>query len=203
MAELLPAGHRVVILDNLCNAAPGGGRAGRAIGHGRPVLVTGDIRDAAALDALLAEHPIDAIMHFAGLKAVGESVAKPLAYYENNVGGAVRCSRRCGGTARGGWSSARRPPSTASRSASRSREERRSGPPTPTAAPSSSSSRSSRPVAADRELVAVSLRYFNPVGAHESGLIGEDPRGVPNNLLPFIAQAAVGLRDRLRVFGGD
>ena len=201
---LIEAGYAPLVFDNLCNSSPEAlVRVGRITGT-RPALVEGDVRDPAALDAVFAGHDVAAVIHFAGLKAVGESVEKPLLYYDNNVGGTVtlleamqRANRRniifsSSATVYGDPASV--PiredfPLSATNAYGRSKlmiedilgDLRRAEP----------------------QWRIARLRYFNPAGAHESGLIGEDPRGIPNNLMPYIAQVAVGRLERLRIFGGD
>lgn len=204
VVELLQAGLEVVVLDNLSNASPEALKRVESI-TGLPVpLVVGDLRDEALLRRMLAEHRFDAVIHFAGLKAVGESVAKPLSYYDNNVAGTVtllRCLDEAG-VRRLVFSSSATvygDPETVP-----IREDAKTGPTNPYG-------RSKWMIefilqdlaAADPRWAIGNLRYFNPVGAHASGLIGEDPQGIPNNLMPFIAQVAIGRRDRLGVFGGD
>jgi UDP-glucose 4-epimerase len=204
VVELLNAGWPVVVLDNLSNAsAESLRRVERITGRAAP-LVRGDVRDEALVADLLARHEIGATLHFAGLKAVGESVAKPLTYYDNNVTGTqvlLRCLDAAG-VRRFVFSSSATvygdPESVPLR------EDARTGPTNPYG-------RSKWMVecilndlaAADSAWSMGILRYFNPVGAHESGLIGEDPSDVPNNLMPFVAQVAVGRRERLAVFGSD
>jgi UDP-glucose 4-epimerase len=204
VVELLQAGLEVVVLDNLSNASPEALKRVETI-TGRPApLVVGDLRDEALLRRLLAEHRFDAVIHFAGLKAVGESVAKPLSYYDNNVAGTVtllRCLDEAG-VRRLVFSSSATvygdPESVPIR------EDAKTGPTNPYG-------RSKWMIefilqdlaAADPRWSIGNLRYFNPVGAHPSGRIGEDPQGIPNTLMPFIAQVAIGRRDTLSVFGGD
>jgi UDP-glucose 4-epimerase len=202
---LLEAGHSVVVLDNLCNSSAESLKRVAQLAGKAPVFVQGDIRDRAVLDRLFAEHAIDAVLHFAGLKAVGESVAQPLRYYDNNVHGSQVLLQACANTgvfnvvfsssATVYGDPAQMPISEAC----------------PVGQPTNPYGRSKlmvedmlRDVAASdlRWRIAV-LRYFNPVGAHESGLIGEDPNGIPNNLLPYIAQVAVGKLPELAVFGND
>ncbi len=202
---LLNAGHNVVVLDNLCNSSAKSLIRVAQFGRGAPAFVEGDIRDRAALDRLFAEHSVDAALHFAGLKAVGESVAQPLCYYDNNVHGSQVLLKACAdaGVFNFVFSSsatvygepAQIPISEACH----------------VGQPTNPYGRSKlmvedmlRDVAASdpRWRIAI-LRYFNPVGAHESGLIGEDPNGIPNNLLPYIAQVAVGKLPELAVFGND
>jgi UDP-glucose 4-epimerase len=169
------------------------------------VFVEGDIRDRTLLDQLLAQHPVQAVLHFAGLKAVGESVAHPLRYYDNNVGGTVTL---CQAMAAAGvftlvFSSSATvygDPATVPIT-----EDQQAG---HTTNPYGRSKFMVEQLLGDlaasdpRWRVAL-LRYFNPVGAHESGLIGEDPHGIPNNLLPYITQVAVGKLPELAVFGND
>lgn len=202
--ECLAAGHEVVVFDNLSNSSVKSlDRVAKIAG--RPVhFVEGDIRDRAALRALFAKHAIDAVVHFAGLKAVGESVEKPLLYYDNNIGGSVALFEVMAeaGVKSVVFSSSATvygDPATV---------------PITEDFPLSATNpygRSKlviedilRDVArADAGWTIALLRYFNPVGAHESGLIGEDPRGIPNNLMPYVAQVAVGRRPHLNVFGGN
>ena len=201
---LLQAGQPVVVLDNLSNAsAEALARVERLAGHPAP-LVVGDIRDAALLRRVLAEHRPCAVMHFAGLKAVGESVARPLEYYENNVTGTATLLRElaAAGVTRFVFSSSatvygdpQALPIT---------EDMPTAPTNPYGRTKWMIEFMLEDLArADPRWAIGILRYFNPVGAHPSGLIGEDPRGVPNNLMPFVAQVAVGRRERLSVFGGD
>jgi UDP-glucose 4-epimerase len=206
--ELLAAGRRVVILDDFSNASPDVvaevNALGQALGRGAAALVTGDVRDPAALDAALGGHGVDAVVHLAGLKAVGESVAEPLRYYDVNVGGAVAllAAMRRHGVGRLAFSSSATVYGAPDRSPIAEDAALR---------PANPYGRTKATVeaivadlaAAEPSFRAISLRYFNPVGAHASGRIGENPAGVPNNLFPFVAQTAAGLRDRVRVFGND
>ena len=204
VAELMAAGHRVVILDDFSNAGEDTPARIAAIGRGAPEVVAGDMRDPGALEAAFAGRGIDAVIHLAGLKAVGESVVEPLRYFDVNVGGAVALLQAM---ARHG---VRRLVFSSSATVYGTPETN----PIPEAAPLAALNPYGRTklmieqviddlVVARPELAAVSLRYFNPVGAHESGLIGENPKGVPNNLFPYIAQTAAGIRERLRIFGDD
>ena len=204
VVELMAAGHRVVILDDFSNATRTRRSGSRRSGSGRPKLVTGDIRDPAALEAAFAGRGIDAVVHLAGLKAVGESVEQPLRYFDVNVGGAVALFEAM---ARHG---VRRLVFSSSATVYGAPETN----PIPEAAPLAALNPYGRTklmieqiiddlVVAGPSFAAVSLRYFNPVGAHASGLIGENPKGVPNNLFPYIAQTAAGIRERLRIFGDD
>lgn len=202
--ELLDAGYSVVALDNLCNSSRESlSRVEKITGHPIP-FYEADVRDRVTLRALLKTHHIDAAIHFAGLKAVGESVAHPLGYFENNVGGSISLLQTLGeaGVKRFVFSSS-----------ATVYGDPESVPLTETARLSVTNpyGRSKLMVEqvledlgrSDPEWAIGVLRYFNPVGAHQSGLIGEDPRGIPNNLMPFISQVAVGRRERLSVFGND
>jgi UDP-glucose 4-epimerase len=204
VVELLQTGLDVVVLDNLSNASPEALRRVEAITGRSAPLVVGDLRDEALLRRVLAEHRFDAVIHFAGLKAVGESVAKPLSYYDNNVAGTVtllRCLDEAG-VRRLVFSSSATvygdPESVPIR------EDSRTGPTNPYGRTKWMIEFILQDLAAaDPRWSIGNLRYFNPVGAHPSGRIGEDPQGIPNNLMPFIAQVAIGRRDALSVFGGD
>jgi len=202
--ELVEAGYEPVILDNLCNSREEAlARIERITGK-RLVFHRADIRDAAALDRVLGGARFDAVMHFAGLKAVGESAAQPLRYYENNVGGTmVLCEvmRRHGVRTIVFSSSATVYGDQASVPI---REEAPTAPTNPYGRTKLMIEEILRDQAASEPGWKVALlRYFNPVGAHASGLIGEDPRGVPNNLMPYACQVAVGRLPELRIFGGD
>ncbi|REJ73385.1 MAG: UDP-glucose 4-epimerase GalE [Acidobacteria bacterium] len=202
--ELLAGGHQVVVLDNLCNSSA---RALERVEElsGRPLaFVRGDLRDRALLDGLLRDHPVDAVVHFAGLKAVGESTEIPLAYYSNNVHGTLVLleAMRQAGCRRIVFSSSctvygdpDHPPLD---------ENAPLGAANPYGRTKLVIEEMLRDVAAAEPGWQIALlRYFNPVGAHPSGQIGEDPLGVPNNLMPYLMQVAVGRRERLRVFGDD
>lgn len=202
---LLEAGHEVVVLDNLCNASPESlRRVERLTGREVP-FVEGDIRDRALLDQLLSEWTINAVIHFAGLKAVGESVSQPLAYYENNVAGTVTLCQamQAAGVTRLVFSSSATV--YGAEAPVPYREELPRGRPTsPYGASKAMVEQLLEDLCAANSAMSVSLlRYFNPIGAHPSGEIGEDPHGVPNNLMPFIAQVASGRRDTLSIFGND
>ena len=204
VVAMLEAGLEPILLDNLSNAKPAVIDRIEEITGIRPRLVVGDIRDRALLDDLLAEGTIDSVIHFAGLKAVGESVAMPIEYYDNNVSGTlvlVEAMRAAGVRTLVFSSSATVYGDPASVPI---REDFPLGATNPYGRTKLMIEQilSDVTVAYDDWSVCL-LRYFNPVGAHASGRIGEDPSGVPNNLMPFIAQVAVGRRDHLNVFGGD
>ncbi len=204
IVELLAAGHDVVCLDNYSNSSAVALERVREIA-GRPmVIVEGDVRDTQVLDQLFARQPIDAVIHFAALKAVGESVSKPLDYYDNNVGGtlALLAAMRRAGVGKLVFSSS----ATVY------------GVPDSLPIGENAPIRTTNPYGATKAMIeqilrdvcsvkpqwsVVSLRYFNPIGSHESGRIGEDPHDVPNNLFPFICQVAAGKRSHLNVFGND
>lgn len=205
VVELLQAGFEVVVLDNLCNSSMESLRRVETVAGRRPVFVEGDVRDAELLARIFDSEPIDAVIHFAGLKAVGESVEKPLDYYDNNVGGTVALCRAMAdaGVFRIVFSSSATV--YGEQDVAPYHEDLPTG---RTANPYGRSKLMVEEVLGDlarsdgRWSVGL-LRYFNPVGAHESGRIGEDPRGIPNNLLPYIAQVAMGRLEKLSIFGGD
>jgi UDP-glucose 4-epimerase len=201
---LFAAGHHVVGLDNFCNSSP------RVLARlerlsGQPLRFEQmDLRDGAALEGLFARHSIDAVVHFAALKAVGESVMRPLDYYGNNVGGLVTL---CQAMSQAGCRRMVFSSSATVYGRSQSLPLREDAP-LSALNPYGQTKLVGEDILRDQGVAdplwrTVVLRYFNPVGAHESGLIGEDPRGSPNNLMPFVAQVAVGRREYLNVFGND
>lgn len=202
---LLQAGYEVVVLDNLANASPESLRRVEELAGRAPVFVEGDIRDRRCLDELFAEYAITDVLHFAGLKAVGGSVAEPLRYYENNVAGTLTLCQAM--TAAGVYRLVFSSSATVYGDGHPMPIHER----LPTGQPTNPYGKSKlmieemlRDLAhADERWSIALLRYFNPVGAHASGRIGEDPRGTPDNLVPFIAQVAVGRRKALAVFGDD
>ena len=204
VVELLQDGRAVVVLDNLCNSSAESLRRVERI-TGLPVpFVQGDVRDAALLGSILRRHDIGAVLHFAGLKAVGDSVMRPLEYFDNNVTGSqilLQAMQRVDVRQFVFSSSATvygDPQSVPIR------EGAHTGPTNPYGRSKWFVEMMLDDVArADARWAIGNLRYFNPVGAHPSGLIGEDPNDVPNNLMPFVAQVAVGRRERLSVFGAD
>jgi len=201
---LLAAGYRVVGLDNFSNSSPKVlERLARLSGQA-PLFERADVNDTAALEEVFARHRPDAVVHFAAFKAVGESAEQPLAYYRNNVGGLLGTleAMRRHGCSRIVFSS-----SATVYGMPQSLPLREDAPLSalnPYGATKLMGETILRDLgAADPQWQTAALRYFNPVGAHESGLIGEDPRGIPNNLMPYVAQVAVGRRERVQVFGGD
>lgn len=201
---LLEAGRRVLVLDNLSNSSREALERVAAITGKRAEFVEGDIRDTALLDRLFQEHAIGSVIHFAGLKAVGESVAQPLRYYDCNVTGSLRLLEamdRAGVRNLVFSSSATVYGDPASVPI---REDFPLSATNPYGATKLHIEDMLRDLhRADPRWSLALLRYFNPVGAHESGRIGEDPNGEPNNLMPYVAQVAVGKREQLRVFGDD
>ena len=203
--ELLERGYGVVVADNLVNSS--------AKSLERVQQITGksldfyeiDVRDRAALDRIFEKHDINCTIHFAGLKAVGESVAMPLEYYDNNLNSTITLCRamKDHGVKNIVFSSSATVYSGDNEMPLR--ESSHTGMCTnPYGWTKYMSEQILRDTAfADEEWSIALLRYFNPIGAHKSGLIGEDPRGIPNNLMPFISQVAVGRRDHLNVFGND
>ncbi len=204
VVALLGAGHEVTVVDNFCNSAPAVPERIARIAGRMPVFVKADVRDRAALQSLFQARHYDAVIHFAGLKAVGESVAEPLRYYDNNVGGSLTLFETM---AQYGLRTVVFSSSATVYGDPASVPIREDFP----VAPTNPYGRSKLMVeeilreaaAADPRWRVALLRYFNPVGAHASGLIGEDPNGVPNNLMPFISQVAVGRREALSVWGDD
>lgn len=204
VVQMLAAGMQPVLLDNFANSKPAVLDRLEQITGVRVPVVAADVRDRAALDAVLAEYPVEAVMHFAGLKAVGESVAKPLEYYDVNAAGSMTlvAAMQDAGVRTLVFSSSATVygdpiavpitedfPTSATNPYGRSKlmvEQMLAD-----------------HAAANGEWSVTLLRYFNPIGAHPSGLIGEDPQGIPNNLAPFISQVAVGRREHLQVFGDD
>ncbi len=201
---LIAAGHRVTILDNLYNSDAEVVNRIEHITGVRPNFIEGDIRDGALLRNIFSKTPITTVMHFAGLKAVGESVAKPLDYYNANVRGTLELLSAMREAAVHNFifsSSA----TVYGKPASVPIKEHF---PLQPESPYGRSKAMVEGVLADLHAAEPFwnmsiLRYFNPVGAHESGLIGEAPRGIPNNLMPYITQVAIGKRKKLAVFGKD
>ena len=200
---LADRGHAVVIADNFCNSSPVVLDRLARLGC-TPELHRIDLRDRGALAALLAQGGFDAVLHFAALKAVGESCERPLDYFDNNIAGTIHLLQAMSdaGVRHLVFSSSATVYGDPERVPVR--EDARVGATNPYGRTKLVMEQLIADVcAADPGFRAVNLRYFNPVGAHPSGLIGEDPGGVPNNLMPYICQVAVGRRDALSVYGGD
>ncbi len=202
--ELLQAGQDVTVFDNFCNSHPESLERVQRIAGKQLRIIRGDIRDRAALVTALQDSGAQAVIHFAGLKAVGESVQQPLSYYDNNVVGSVRLLEAMGicgvktlvfSSSATVYGDPQRLPLTEDH-------------PLSTTNPYGQTKLTVEHILRDLQRSDTSwrigiLRYFNPVGAHMSGLIGEDPQGTPNNLMPFVAQVAIGRRPHLNVFGND
>ena len=203
--ELLEAGHDVVVADNLCNASEESVARVEQIAGKKVRFYKVDVRDAAALEQIFAENAIDWVIHFAGLKAVGESVAKPLEYYDNNLGSTLTLLEvmRKRGVKKIVFSSSATVYGTPEKLPLD--ENCRTG---GTTNPYGTSKYMQEQILRDLYVsdpgwTIALLRYFNPVGAHASGLIGEDPKGIPNNLTPYIAKVAIGELPEIGVFGDD
>ena len=203
--ELDKAGHDVVVVDNLCNSNPEAlRRVAKIIGKEVP-FVEADVRDRAAMEQIFTDNKIDAVIHFAGLKAVGESVSKPLEYYENNMNATfvlldVMRKHGCKNLIFSSSATVYGDPAIIPIT-----EDCPKGHCTnPYGQTKSMLEEVLIDVQkADNEWNIVLLRYFNPIGAHPSGTMGENPNGIPNNLMPYITQTAVGIRKELGVFGND
>ena len=203
--ELLSSGYGVVVVDNLCNSNPKSLDRVEALTGKKLKFYEGDVRDEELLRKIFAENEISAVIHFAGLKAVGESVAHPWRYYDNNLNSTLVLTKVMGeaGVKRIIFSSSATVYSGENEMPLR--ENSRTGNCTNPYGWTKYMTEQilSGMAHADPEWSIVLLRYFNPIGAHESGRIGEDPRGIPNNLMPYITQVAIGRRDHLSVFGND
>ena len=201
---LMAVGHEATVIDDLSNSQREVFDRVEKISGKRPIFVEGDVRDRGLLREVFAQRPVDAVIHFAGLKAVGESVAQPLRYYDCNVGGAIAL---CEVMAEVGVKTLIFSSSATVYGDPASVPIREDFPRSATN-PYGASKLMIEDILADLSKSdsawrIARLRYFNPVGAHESGLIGESPSGIPNNLMPFVAQVANGQRERLSVFGND
>jgi UDP-glucose 4-epimerase len=201
---LQAAGFAVVGVDDFSNSNPEVLNRLQRLGGLAPVFERASVCDAAAMQGIFSRHAIDAVVHFAAFKAVGESTAQPLAYYRNNIGGLVTTceAMRAAGCKRLVFSS------SATVYGDPQRLPITEDSPLEATSPYGQTKLMGETIlrdlgAADAQWQTACLRYFNPVGAHDSGLIGEDPRGTPNNLMPYVAQVAVGRRAQLSVFGND
>ena len=203
--ELLESGYEVVVIDNLVNSNPESLKRVERITGKSVKFYEGDVRDEALLQKIFAENEITCVIHFAGLKAVGESVAKPWEYYDNNLNStlvltkvmkAVGCQKIIFSSSATVYSADNEMPL---------KETSRTGGCTNPYGWTKFMTEQilSGMATADEKWAIALLRYFNPIGAHESGIIGEDPRGIPNNLMPYITQVAIGRREYLSVYGND
>ena len=198
--ELLNAGHEVIVLDNLSNSSEKSLDRVREIAGKDLVFYKGDIRDRACLEKIFSQDGIDAVIHFAGLKAVGESVEKPWEYYENNIAGTLTLVDGCKNIIFSSSSTVYGTPEEIPVT-----EQTPKGTCTNPYGWTKSMLEQilSDIQKADPQWNVILLRYFNPIGAHPSGKIGENPNGIPNNLMPYITQVAVGKLEKLGVFGDD
>ncbi|BBL19396.1 UDP-glucose 4-epimerase GalE [Acinetobacter radioresistens] len=202
---LLQAGHEVIVLDNLSNSSEEALHRVQQLTQKSLVFIQGDIRDHQVLEQIFDEYKIDAVIHFAGLKAVGESQQVPLVYFDNNIAGSIALvqAMQKAQVYRLVFSSSATVYDEAN--ISPLKEEM------PTGMPSNNYGYTKLMVEQILEKLSIAderwsialLRYFNPVGAHQSGQIGEDPQGIPNNLMPYITQVAVGRREKLSIYGSD
>ena len=203
--ELLNGGYDVVVIDNLCNANPKSLERVEELTGKKVTFYEGDVRDEALLRKIFKENEIDSVIHFAGLKAVGESVAQPWRYYDNNLNSTLvltkvmeeaGCKKIIFSSSATVYTADNEMPL---------RETSRTGNCTNPYGWTKYMTEQilSGMAFADKEWSVVLLRYFTPIGAHESGRIGEDPRGIPNNLMPYITQVAIGRREFLSVYGND
>jgi UDP-glucose 4-epimerase len=202
--ELMGRGHDVVIVDSLVNSSPHVLGRIRQIAGCAPAFHRLDVRDRPGLDAVFASARVDAVVHFAALKAVGESCERPLDYFDNNISGTISLlgSMQDAGVKRLVFSSSATVYGNPERVPVR--EDARLQVTNPYGRTKLVMEQLIEDLCvSDTDFRAASLRYFNPVGAHASGLIGEDPAGIPSNLMPYICQVAVGRRGKLQVFGGD
>lgn len=203
--ELLEAGYSVIVVDNLSNSKEESLRRVEKITGKSVVFYKADILDAKALDTIFSENQIEAVIHFAGLKAVGESVRKPVEYYHNNITGTLvlietmkkhNCKTMVFSSSATVYGVKNKAPYTEDMDTSTATN------------PYGYTKVMIEQIlhdlcTADDQWSVIPLRYFNPIGAHKSGLIGEDPNGIPNNLVPYIAQVASGRLERLSVYGDD
>lgn len=203
--ELLEKGYEVVVIDNYYNSCATSIERVEKITGKKVALYEGDVRDKKLLDKIFTEHKIDCVIHFAGLKAVGESCAKPVLYYDNNIGGTLalvevmqkhNCKKIVFSSSATVYGDPEVLPLT---------ENCKTG---GTTNPYGTSKLFQERILSDiydsdKDWTVILLRYFNPVGAHKSGLIGEDPQGIPNNLTPYIAKVAIGELKEIGVFGND
>lgn len=205
LVELTANGYEPVVFDNLSNSSEKSLQRVKQITGKHISFIQGDIRDFETLNTVFTEHEFEAVIHFAGLKAVGESVNNPIMYYENNVYGSMQLFKVMA------LNNVKTIVFSSSATVYGDPVSLPLSESMPTGQPTNPYGMSKLVIEnmlndiykSDNEWRIVNLRYFNPVGAHESGLIGEDPSGIPNNLMPFITQTATGKRDKLSVFGSD
>lgn len=203
--ELLNAGHEVIVLDNLCNSAAESLNRVQQLTQKSLTFVEGDIRDGQLLDQVFQQNSIDAVIHFAGLKAVGESQQIPLAYFDNNIAGSISLVQAMQRAQVFNLVFSSSATVYGDNHPSPLNEEMPTGMPTNNYGYTKLIVEQllEKMAVADQRWSIALLRYFNPVGAHKSGQIGEDPQGIPNNLMPYVTQVAVGRREKLSIFGHD
>lgn len=204
LIQLINSGYEVVVIDNLSNAQLEPIRRIEQLTSVKPTFYHGDIQDDKLLRRIFNNHQIEAVVHFAGLKSVNESVAEPMRYYRNNIGGTLtlleemerfEVFRLVFSSSANVYGTPKAVPVT---------EDMPTSPTNPYGRTKLMSEQIFADLQqSDERWSMAMLRYFNPVGAHESGLLGEDPRGIPANIMPFISQVAVGIRPQLPIFGGD
>ena len=203
--ELLNAGHEVIVLDNLCNSSAESLNRVQQLTQKSLTFIEGDIRNGQLLDQVFQQNSIDAVIHFAGLKAVGESQQIPLAYFDNNIAGSISLVQAMQRALVFKLVFSSSATVYGDNNPSPLNEDM------PTGMPTNNYGYTKLIVEQLLEKLAVAdqrwsialLRYFNPVGAHKSGQMGEDPQGIPNNLMPYVTQVAVGRREKLSIFGQD
>jgi UDP-glucose 4-epimerase len=204
IVQLINAKHDVVVIDNLCNSSAESLNRVETITGVKPLFYQGDIQDSSILEKIFQQHDISAVIHFAGLKSVNESIEDPMGYYRNNVAGTLNLCEQMAkhnvfnlvfSSTAAVYGLPDAVPIT---------EEMSTGPTNPYGQSKLMVEQILKDLhKGDERWSVVLLRYFNPVGAHESGLIGEDPSGIPANIMPFISQVAIGIRPQLNIFGGD
>ena len=203
--QLLKGGYEVVVVDNYDNSCPEAVKRAEELAGGKIALYEADIQDREAVQAILAKEQPETVIHFAGLKAVGESVAKPLKYYRNNINTTLSLLEAMADTGVKRIIFSSSATVYGEQNPAPYNEEMPKGLCTNPYGWTKSMMEQilADAATANPELGVVLLRDFNPIGAHESGRIGEDPQGIPNNLMPYVSQVAVGRREQLTVFGGD
>ena len=203
--ELLNEGYGVIVIDNLCNSNPKSLDRVRALTGKELTFYEGDVRDEALLRRIFASHDIGCVIHFAGLKAVGESVAEPWKYYDNTLNSTLVLTKVMTEVGMKNLIFSSSATVYTADNEMPLREDSRTGGCTNPYGWTKYMTEQilSGMAVADKEWSIVLLRYFNPIGAHKSGRIGEDPRGIPNNLMPYITQTAIGRREFLSVYGND
>ncbi|MGP4789270.1 UDP-glucose 4-epimerase GalE [Psychrobacter sp. 1Y11] len=205
LLKLLQSNHQVVVLDNLSNSNRESIKRVEALSKRQCVFIEGDIRDRHCLNGIFDQYAINAVLHFAGLKAVGESVSEPVLYFDNNINGSLQLLQSMQ------QFNIKKIVFSSSATVYGDPDKLPIAEDCPMSMPTNPYGYTKMAVEqmlmqlvqSDPTWSVAALRYFNPVGAHESGMIGEDPNGIPNNLLPYIAQVAIGKRNKLSIYGSD